>query len=75
MIKVTQFELMDIAKVYGFNYEAIKNNDGKIAYLKGKLEKCNKALLMGEPENFRCYLDTRNQKKFDVIMEVAQCLK
>ena len=69
MLKVIQFELMDIAKVYGFDYETIKNNEGKTAYLNGKLEKCNKAILSGKPENFSCYLDSQNLKNFNRILK------
>lgn len=75
MKKVIQLNVIDIIAVYGYSHSEVKNNEGKMAYFEGKLEKCNIALLSGKPENFRCYLDTQNQKKFDVIMEVAQCLK
>ena len=66
MKTIIQLEAKDIAYVYGIDLNTA--NSGKIGYLMGKLKKCNDALIMGKPENFRGYLDLRNQKNFDKLM-------
>ena len=63
-MKFTQGE---IAKIYGYNWEELvaENDEGRMAYLRGKLNKLNNA---DDIKYFMGNLDLRNQKAFKAIV-------
>ena len=63
-----KFNQGEIAEIYGYDLAELvtANDEGKLAYLRGKLYKLNNAL---DLRNFVGYLDKRNQQNFKRVFE------
>ena len=63
-----KFNQGDIAEIYGYEWAKLitSNDEGKIAYLRGKLDKLNS---VRDLQDFACYLDIENLKNFKAVLK------